>query len=608
MLAGGGAGGVVDQQAGGGALALRRLGQIVALVPRLRELGIERLADQFRGLAFGDRRQAGAVFALVIVAALVIDAQKTVEQHHLTGRAQADLAIGAFDFGCRALHPGGFHLAGDGALPDQVIQLALVIGADLQSVRRQHHVGRADAFMGFLRVLGLVLVHARRFRQVFFAELGLDRVSGSHHRLGGHVDPVGPHIGDQTGLVETLRRGHAGPRAHAQLAAGLLLQRRGHEGRPGIAAGGLGGDAGDTQIAAGDRADGHRGPFGVGQVESVQLRAGQRHELRVVFLSPRRRKTGMDGPVFARLECLYLHLAIDNQAQADGLDATRRFRAGQLAPQHGRQVEADQIIQRAAGQIGIDQRLVDLARLLHRLGHRGLGDGVEGHAIDRAAFFQCRLQRLQQVPTDRLAFAVGVGSKDESLVVLQRVADRLEVLLAVAGDFPLHREFTVGIDAAVLGRQVADVAKAGQHAIVAAEVFLDGLGLGRGFDDDNGHSDLGGVCNGAATWLCAEAVSTPVASAASPRGLDEGGWPAAFAAWSRTRRTTCQGDVARGDDQLSASLPPASRVRRPCSSSDRIAAQAAAAGTPRSRIRSFSSVGLGVRRDRIRDSRLTGPP
>src|SRR5580704_10454592 len=47
--------------------------------------------------------------------------------------------------------------------------------------------------------------------------------------------------------------------------------------------------------------------------------------------------------------------------------------------QHRREREADQIIQCAPRHIGIDQRAVDLARILHRVRHRLFGDGVEYH-------------------------------------------------------------------------------------------------------------------------------------------------------------------------------------------------------------------------------------
>ncbi len=113
------------------------------------------------GLAFGDLRQARVVFVAVIVAAFVIDLEEAVEEDDLTGGAQNDLTIRAADIDGGAFHPGGGHLAGDGALPDQVVQLLLVGLGRFQLVGRHAHVGRADAFMRFLRVLGLVLVHPR---------------------------------------------------------------------------------------------------------------------------------------------------------------------------------------------------------------------------------------------------------------------------------------------------------------------------------------------------------------------------------------------------------------------------------------------------------------
>ena len=130
------------------------------------------------------------------------------------------------------------------------------------------------------------------------------------------------------------------------------------------------------------------------------------------------------------------------------MHAASRFRAGQLAPEDGRQVEAHQIVQRAASEVGFDQRHVDLARVGHRFVNGGLGDGVEGDAfdvgilLDRLAFGQ----RLLQVPTDRLTLAVRVGGEDQGVVVLKRVGDGLDVFLAVRGDLPKHIKFVLGID------------------------------------------------------------------------------------------------------------------------------------------------------------------
>jgi hypothetical protein len=73
-------------------------------------------------------------------------------------------------------------------------------------------------------------------------------------------------------------------------------------------------------------------------------------------------KIGFDRPVFLRLERFDLEFAVADQPQRHRLHAARRARARQFAPQHRRQREADEIVERAAREIGVDQLLVDVAR------------------------------------------------------------------------------------------------------------------------------------------------------------------------------------------------------------------------------------------------------
>src|SRR3546814_17585309 len=56
--------------------------------------------------------------------------------------------------------------------------------------------------------------------------------------------------------------------------------------------------------------------------------------------------------------------------------------AGQLAPQDGREGEADEVVEGAARHVGVDQLLVEAARVLESLDHRLLGDLVEHNALD----------------------------------------------------------------------------------------------------------------------------------------------------------------------------------------------------------------------------------
>ena len=345
--------------------------------------------------------------------------------------------------------------------------------------------------MRFLRVLRLVLVDTRIGRQVVGVVAPLDRVPRGGHRLRGHVDPVRSHIGNVSRLVEALGDLHRLARAEPKLSAGFLLQGRGHERRRGVPRRGLRLDRPDCEVPA---FDGTHGQFGGGlvrDIELVELLAAQHRQPRLELLPARRREDGLDRPVLLRVERLDLHLALDDEPQANRLHAARRSRARQLPPEDRRQVEPDKIIQRSPGQIGFDQISVDLARMLHRLGHGGFGDRVEHHPAHRRVLFQSLSvsERLFKMPRDRFALAIGVGGKDQGGIILQRVGDGLDVLFRVACDLPLHLEVVLGIDRSVLRRQVPYVTIACQNCIVRAEILVDCLGLSRRFDNDDWHEN-----------------------------------------------------------------------------------------------------------------------
>ena len=110
---------------------------------------------------------------------------------------------------------------------------------------------------------------------------------------------------------------------------------------------------------------------------AVQMGQACRHGSTVLC-----REGGRDGPVFLRIENLDLGFAFADQAQGDRLHASRRFRSRQFAPQDWRQAEPDQIVERAAGEIGVDQLAVQFARVVYRLDNGVLGDFVENDAFD----------------------------------------------------------------------------------------------------------------------------------------------------------------------------------------------------------------------------------
>ena len=170
------------------------------------------------------------------------------------------------------------------------------------------------------------------------------------------------------------------------------------------------------------------------------------------------------------------------------MHAAGRARARQLAPEHRRQVEADQIVERAAGEIGVHQRDVDVARIAHGIEHGRLGDGVEDDALDRlVADDALLLEHVQNVPGNRFTLAIRVGRENEAVGGFHRVGDVLHALGRGAVHFPGHLEVLVRAHGAVLGGQVADMAEGGQHLVAGAEILVDRLGLGRRFHNYNIH-------------------------------------------------------------------------------------------------------------------------
>ena len=120
--------------------------------------------------------------------------------------------------------------------------------------------------------------------------------------------------------------------------------------------------------------------------------------------------------------------------------------------------------------------------------HGLLGDLVETDALEGLALAG-RLQRLVQVPGDRLAFAVRVGREKDGVGRLDRAPQLLERLLLALEDLVGRRVGVVAVDAQTLLGQVPDVAVGGEDAEVLPEKLLEGLRLGGRLDDDeaSGH-------------------------------------------------------------------------------------------------------------------------
>ncbi len=125
-----------------------------------------------------------------------------------------------------------------------------------------------------------------------------------------------------------------------------------------------------------------------------------------------RRHLRFDRPVFAGPEGLDLGFALADQAEGDGLHPASAAAARQLAPEHRGEGEAHEVIEGAAGEIGLYEWLIQLARLAHSRCHGVAGDLVEGHAMDDLAPQRVLvLQHGADVPGDRLALTIRIGCK-----------------------------------------------------------------------------------------------------------------------------------------------------------------------------------------------------
>ena len=417
----------------------------------------------------------------------LIDRAVAVEHDDAAARAQHDALRCVADIDGRLVELGGFHLAGDGALPDQVIEALLVIieiAADF--LWRAADIGWADGLVGFLRVGGRCAIDPRAVRQVPVAETLADLAAHRGQRLAAELHAVGPHIGDQAcrlrsdihALIKFLGDLHGAAGRKSQLARRFLLQGRCGEGRFRILANALGLNVDDAEPLG---LDGRSGGKCLGLRIDVQLAELLAIEMRqpCIEIAPvGLAEFGLDRPVFLRDKCLDGGLALADQAQRHRLDAPGGPCARQLAPQHRRDREADKVVECAARPVGVDQLGIQFARLRHGGEDGVFGNFVEDDALDRLVLDQpAILQQFENVPADRLSLAVGVGGEDQPVGRFQRRGDFANALFRAAGHLPFHGKILVRQDRTVLARQVANMPVRRQYLVVVTKVTVDGLGF-----------------------------------------------------------------------------------------------------------------------------------
>ena len=155
---------------------------------------------------------------------------------------------------------GRDHLAGDGALPDQFVELALVVGQVARHLRGRAQRARSGAPLRALPARSWTWSRRRSglsgSAPVPKSRAITSRISAT--RIHRQADRVGTHVADQAdrafladrhAFVQLLRDLHGLAGGEAELARAFLLQGRGGERRRRTALAFLAGHVGDVQRA-----------------------------------------------------------------------------------------------------------------------------------------------------------------------------------------------------------------------------------------------------------------------------------------------------------------------------------------------------------------------
>ena len=349
--------------------------------------------------------------------------------------------------------------------------------------------------MRLLGVLDLGGVGAGRVGEVLGAVQLADLAARRVDRCPRQGRGVGTHVGDEAVLVQPLRHRHRGRGAHAELAAGLLLQRRGAERCVRRAAVGLGlhrahvvrrvAQAVDQPLGPGpvevdDLVAGRRLQLSVGTevgaagdpgaVEGVEL--GGEHPLLVLAAGVER---ALEVPVRREPERDPLPLPVDDQPGRDRLDAAGGQAGHDLLPEDRRDLVAVEPVEDPARLLGLDEVHVEVTRVLGGLEDRRLGDLVEDHPLHGDVL---RLELVEEVPGDRLALAVLVGGEEELVGVLEQVLELADLGLLPLGHDVVGLEAVLDVDRQPAPRLVLDLRRGVGGALREVPDVAD-----RGLDD-----------------------------------------------------------------------------------------------------------------------------
>ena len=247
---------------------------------------------------------------------------------------------------------------------------------------------------------------------ITFAVLLSDGLARGRERHVAEVKRVGTHVGDEPRFIQSLSHHHGLRHGETQLAGRLLLQRRGGEGRRRRLLHWALRRVFDRERCLGilTRAEEGLGLVAILQ-PTVQLGLEQR-------LPVGQQERGHNAKRRLGHEPRNLALPLHDQSHSHRLHTSGRQRRLNLAPQHGRKLEAHDAVEYTPRLLGIDEVDVDASRRVERMQDGRLRDLVKDDAL-RAVGRQ--FERLAEVPRDGLPLAVLIGCEQHLTRILRRL-------------------------------------------------------------------------------------------------------------------------------------------------------------------------------------------
>ena len=334
--------------------------------------------------------------------------------------------------------------------------------------------------------IGLGFIHMEGAVIVVLPVAGGDKLGGGSHGFVAESDGVGTHIGDETqgpfpfhvhALIELLGNGHGPLGGHVQLPGSLLLEGGGGKRRRGGA------------LLLRLLHIGHRKLLTL-DVPKDLIRLGLVFQIPLLVLSIIVGQEGagaahtvqryIDRPVLLGLEGPDLLLPVHHHPGGHALDTSGGKAPADLFPQQRGQLVAHDPVQDPSCLLGIHQVIVDLPGMLDGILHHLLGDLVEGHPV---GLFLRQVQQLLQVPGDGLSLPVRVRCQIDGIRVLGGGFQLLDQRLFAPDGQIFRREVMLQIHAHAALRQIPQMAHAGLHHIVGAQILADGFCFGRRLND-----------------------------------------------------------------------------------------------------------------------------